>query len=254
MIMKILLTVLLIFSVPSIINAQEKPGYQSSDLKFKSGKDSVAAYFAYPPGEGPFPALIVIHEWWGLTDWIKGNADLLAKNGYAALAIDLYRGKLAENAEEAHEIMRALPEDRAARDLKSAFNFLASNELVDKEKIGSIGWCMGGSYSLMAAMNISDLAACVICYGRLVTEDESLEKIQTPVLGIFGENDRGIPAEDVKTFENALQEKGKDIKVVIYPDAGHGFMNSNNQKEFKEETTQKAWNEIMSFLELHLKE
>lgn len=116
-----------------------------------SGKDSVAAYIAMPEGEGPFPALIVIHEWWGLNDWIKSTTDDLARNGYVSLAIDLYRGSIAGSAEEAHELMRGLPEDRVTKDLKSAFRLLTKKKLVDPERIGSIGWCMGGSYSLKAS-------------------------------------------------------------------------------------------------------
>jgi carboxymethylenebutenolidase len=206
-----------------------------------------------PDGEGPFPGLIVIHEWWGLNSWIKQNADMFAGQGYVVLAIDLYRGKVAGSPEEAHEIMRALPEDRAVKDLKSAFQYLSSLEKTDKGNIGSIGWCMGGGYSLAAAMNIPDLKACVICYGRLVTEEESLEKIKSPVLGIFGEDDRGIPVADVRTFESALREDGKEVVINVYPGVGHAFMNPNNKNGYSEDTSNKAWEEIHQFLKDKLK-
>lgn len=123
-------------------------------VQYKSGDDTVMAYLAMPDGEGPFPALIVIHEWWGLNDWVKQNADELARRGYVALAIDLYRGHVATTSEEAHEIMRGLPEDRAAKDLKAAFGYLGELTAVSRQRIGSIGWCMGGGFSLAAALNI----------------------------------------------------------------------------------------------------
>src|SRR5512142_2416849 len=116
------------------------------------GPSKLTGYFALPAGKGPFPALIVIHEWWGLNDWVKEQAAKWADQGYAALAIDLYRGKVATTPDEAHELMRGVPEDRAKRDLRAAFDYLHSQKNVDGKRIGSIGWCMGGGYSLDTAL------------------------------------------------------------------------------------------------------
>ncbi len=112
-----------------------------------------------PAGKGPFPALVVIHEWWGLNDWVKGQASKLADQGYVSLAIDLYRGKVATTPDMAHEIMRGVPEDRAKRDLHAAVEFLKSQPNVKKDRIGAIGWCMGGGYALDVALQEPDLAA-----------------------------------------------------------------------------------------------
>ena len=143
-----------------------------------------------PAGKGPFPALVVIHEWWGLNDWVKEQASKLSDEGYETLAIDLYRGKVATTPEEAHEIMRGVPEDRASRDLRAALEFLESQPDVKKDRIGSIGWCMGGGYSLEVALAGPTLAADVINYGHLAADAASLKKISAPVLGIFGGQDR----------------------------------------------------------------
>ena len=124
----------------------------SKSVSYKSGDDTVHGILYTPAGKGPFPALMVIHEWWGLNDWVKEQASKLADQGYVTLAVDLYRGKVANNPEEAHEIMRGVPEDRAARDLHAAFDYLASQPNVKKDRIGSIGWCMGGGYSLDVAL------------------------------------------------------------------------------------------------------
>src|SRR5271169_478798 len=138
----------------------------SRSVSYKSGDQTVNALLYTPQGKGPFPALVVIHEWWGLNDWVKEEASKLAEQGYAALAIDLYRGKVATTPEEAHEIMRAVPEDRAKRDLHAAFAFLAAQASVKKDRLGAIGWCMGGGYSLDVALQEPGLKADVINYGH----------------------------------------------------------------------------------------
>src|SRR6202142_3514105 len=116
----------------------------SKTVSYKSGDETVQAVLYPPAGKGPFPAVIVIHEWWGLNDWIKEQGSKLADQGYEALAIDLYRGKVATNPEMAHELMRGVPDDRANRDLEAAFTFLQSQPNVEKNRIGAIGWGMGG--------------------------------------------------------------------------------------------------------------
>jgi carboxymethylenebutenolidase len=121
-------------------------------------------------------------------------------------------------------------------------------------KIGVIGWCMGGSYSLQTAVSNPGIDAAVIAYGRLVTDAETLTKINAPILGIFGEADRGIPVKDVKEFEEALSSRDVETKIIIYPDAGHAFMNENNVKGYKKELTENAWDEIYTFLDKHLKD
>ncbi len=223
-------------------------------VSYKSGNDTVSAYLAIPEGDGPFPGLIVIHEWWGLTDWIKNSADSFADNGYAALAVDLYRGKFTANPNEARELSGSVPKDRAITDLKAAYTYLQNLSNVDKEKIGSIGWCMGGGYSLQAALNIPTLDACIIAYGRLTDDINEIKKINCPVLGIFGEKDPNITPAKVNQFEKLLTDEGKENKIVIYPDVSHAFMNPDNTKVYNDSTADKAWDEIFSFLDENLAE
>jgi carboxymethylenebutenolidase len=222
-------------------------------VSYKSGDETVNGILYIPAGNGPFPALIVIHEWWGLNDWVKQQAEKLAGQGYVALAVDLYRGKVADNPDLAHELMRGLPTDRATRDLRAAYDFLASQGNVKKERIGSIGWCMGGGYSLDAALAEPQLAATVINYGHLATEPSELKKINAPILGLFGGKDQGIPPEDVKKFQQAMEQLGKKIEVKIYPDAGHGFENPNNKQGYRGEDAADAWRRTVDFLAATLK-
>jgi carboxymethylenebutenolidase len=225
----------------------------SRTVSYPSGDETVQGLLYTPEGKGPFPALVVIHEWWGLNDWVKEQAEKLAGQGYVALAIDLYRGKVATTPDMAHEIMRGVPPDRVKRDLDAAFRFLQSERNVKPEAIGSIGWCMGGGYSLDVALEEPALKAAVIHYGHLATERESLEKIHASILGLFGAQDHGITPDDVHRFEQTLKELGKSVDVHIYADAGHGFENPNNKDGYRAEDTADAWKRTVAFLETKLK-
>ena len=240
---------LLIFTITLAVTTFAADG---KSVSYRSGDETVQGMLYTPTGKGPFPALIVIHEWWGLNDWVKEQAAKLSDQGYVALAVDLYRGKVATTPDQAHEIMRGVPEDRARRDLHAAFEFLASQSNVKKNRIGAIGWCMGGGYSLDVALQEPTLAADVINYGHLATETESLKKINAPILGLFGAQDRGI-TPDVHKFGEALDQLGKKIEVKIYPDAGHAFENPNNKDGYRAADTADAWKMTVDFLAANLK-
>jgi carboxymethylenebutenolidase len=225
----------------------------SKAVSYKSGDETVQGELFTPKGKGPFPALVVIHEWWGLNDWVKEQAAKLADQGYVALAIDLYRGKVATTPEEAHELMRGVPDDRAARDLHAAVDFLKGQSDVKPDHIGSIGWCMGGGYSLDLALQEPTLAATVINYGHLATDPGEMQKINAPILGIFGGQDRGISPEDVKKFEEQLKGAGKKVEIHIYPDAGHAFENPNNTAGYRAQDAADAWKRTVVFLAENLK-
>ena len=225
----------------------------SKSVSYKSGDETVQGSLYTPQGKGPFPAIIVIHEWWGLNDWVKEQASKLADEGYVTLAVDLYRGKVAKTPDEAHEIMRGVPEDRAKRDLHAAFEFLASQPNVKKDRIGSIGWCMGGGYSLDVALQEPTLAATVINYGHLATDMDALKKINAPILGLFGAQDRGIPPADVRKFGDTLDQMGKKIDIKIYDDAGHAFENPNNKDGYRAADAADAWKRTVDFLAATLK-
>ncbi len=242
----IVIAFLILLSIPAFAAT-------AKDVTYQSGDETVKGIVYTPEGKGPFPALIVIHEWWGLNDWVKEQASKLADQGYVTLAVDLYRGKVAQTPEEAHEIMRGVPEDRAKRDLSAAFRYLKSRSDVKKEKIGAIGWCMGGGYALDVALQEPTLAADVINYGHLATDPAALKQINAPILGLFGAQDRGITPDDVHKFGEMLDKLGKKIDVTIYPDAGHAFENPNNKAGYREADAQDAWNKTVAFLESTLK-
>lgn len=244
----LVLTAAVLMFVCACFAADGKP------VSYKSGDETVQGVLYAPPGNGPFPALVVIHEWWGLNEWIKEQASRLSDQGYVALAIDLYRGKVATTPDEAHEIMRGVPEDRAKRDLNAAFEFLASQPNVKKSRIGAIGWCMGGGYALDLALQQPTLAADVINYGHLATDRDTLKKINAPILGIFGALDHGITPDDVHKFGTMMDELGKKIEIKIYDDAGHAFANPNNKDGYRPVDAADAWNRTVKFLAANLKQ
>jgi len=223
-------------------------------VTFKSGEEAVSAFAATPEGKGPFPAVIVIHEWWGLDDWVKARARDLAKEGYVALAVDLYRGKVTDKQEEAHQYMMGTSPDRALRDLEAAFAYLEARKDVKKERIGSIGWCMGGRYSLALAVAEPKLAAAVAYYGAPPTDAADIAKIKAPVLGSFGAEDKGPAPDQVKAFEAAMKKAGKSIDVKLYDGAGHAFANVNNPwGGYREAAAKDAWARTLAFFAKYLK-
>jgi len=214
------------------------------------GSQDATGYLALPAatgGEAKKPAVIVIQEWWGVDDWIKKQTARFAEQGYVALAPDLYRGRVAKSPDEAHELMRGMPEDRAMADLKAAVDYLSTRADVDSKNIGVIGWCMGGGYALKLATTEPRLKATVVNYGSLVTDDDAITRIAGQILGNFGGADRGIPAEDVNAFGAKLTKYGKLGDIKIYDGAGHAFMNPNNEQGYNEAAAKDAQGRIDRF-------
>jgi carboxymethylenebutenolidase len=201
------------------------------------------------------PAVIIIHEWLGLNEHIKNQADLLAKEGYVVLAVDLYRGEVATDSNRAMELASSVRNDPASAidNLQSAVNYIKSLEIVDGNRIASLGWCFGGDWSLQLALNSSEnpLAATIIYYGRLVTDTVSLSSISWPILGIFGDQDQAIPVESVEQFASALNASGITNEIYLYEGVGHAFANPSGDNHAPKETAD-AWQKTIGFLRTYL--
>jgi carboxymethylenebutenolidase len=219
------------------------------EVSYPSGPETVHALLYKPAADqaGKHPAIIVIHEWWGLNDWIKEQAADLAAHGYIALAIDLYRGQVATDADTAHQLSRGVPQDRGIRDLKAAETYLSSQKNVDPRRIGAIGWCMGGGYALSFAVADPNLKAVVANYGPPPTDPDSLAQIHAAILGNYGGLDKGIPPTSVESFAADMKKVGKPVDVKIYPDAGHAFENPNNKTGYRAEDTADARSRYLHF-------
>ena len=204
-----------------------------------------------------FPAVVMIHEWWGLNENIKNMAETLAKGGYVVLAVDLYNGQVANTTESAQNLVSKVRENpsESINNLQHAVRHLASLENVNSSKIASLGWCFGGGQSLQLTLNTEPeypLAATIIYYGNLVSDLESISKIKWPVLGIFGDQDKSISVESVKQFEEALNKIGITNEIYIYKGVGHAFANPSGDNYAPQET-QDAWEKTVSFLKKYLK-
>jgi carboxymethylenebutenolidase len=213
--------------------------------------DGSRAYLSLPEGKPPFPGVVVVHEWWGLNGHIEHWADRLAADGYAALAVDLYGGKVAESREDAMAYMKAVDADKAIAILKRAYAFLKDDPRVKASKRGSIGWCFGGGWSLRLAIAEPDLDAAVMYYGQPVLDQAELKRIHAPLLGIFANRDRAFTPEIVDAFDKALTEAQVKHKILRY-DADHAFANPSGAR-YDEKAAAAAWAEARAFLAEHLK-
>jgi len=211
----------------------------------------VTGYLARPAGAEGAPAMIVIHEWWGLNENVEAMARRIAGEGYTALAVDLYGGESASDPGQARELMQAVDEGRAKDNLRQAYAYLENEE--GAPAIGSIGWCFGGGWSLQTALLFpEELDAAVIYYGRLVTDRERLEPLQVPILGLFGSEDQGIPVASVRELESALEELGKEAEIHVYDGADHAFANPSGSR-YDADAAEAAWAETTAFLAERLK-
>jgi carboxymethylenebutenolidase len=204
------------------------------------------AYLALPKGQGPFPAILVIHEWWGLNANIQHWSDRLASAGWAALAVDLYGGAVTANADDAMKAMKAVDDAKAAQVITAGLEFLAKDPRVQAPTRAVIGWCFGGGWSLQTALAHPELAGAIIYYGQLETDPAKLKAIKGQLLGVFGNKDKGIPPAKVNEFEAALKQAGVKAEIRRY-DADHAFANPSNPK-YDEASSADAWSHVLAFL------
>lgn len=210
------------------------------------------AYLSLPEGvSAPLPAVIVIHEWWGLNDHIRHWTDRLAADGYAALAVDLYGGEVATDPDGAMALMKQVDEAEALALLDAAHEFLAADPRISADKQGVIGWCFGGGWALRDAIAHTEVDAAVIYYGHPITDPAVLASIDAPLLGVFANQDQAIPPAVVDDFVAALAAVGKSIELHRY-DAAHAFANPSNPK-YDQAAAADAWSHVREFFAKHLR-
>ena len=202
------------------------------------------------------PAVIMIHEWWGINDNIRSMANTLAKQGYVVLAADLFKGQSANDPNQAMQLVKIVSDNpqQSVSNLQAAVKYLSSLPFVDSSKIASIGWCFGGGQSLQLALHSEQrpLVATILYYGTpLVTDKQELSKIKWPVLGIFGDNDQAIPLPNIQQFKAALDADGIPNEIHIYKGLGHAFANPSGANYAPNETVD-AWQKTLAFLKKYM--
>lgn len=207
---------------------------------------------ANPPRGQQLPAVLLIHEWWGLNDNIRDMARRLAGEGYQVLALDMYGGRVASTPEQAREYMGEIMANSGlgAEHIRAATAFLNRQRA---PRIGVLGWCFGGGWALQAGLlEAENIDAAVMFYGRPITDPTLLRPLRAPLLGHFGAEDRGIQVDAVRHMESTLRELGKEVTIHVYEGAGHGFANPSGQN-YRQEAADQAWGRTTEFFGRHLR-
>lgn len=219
----------------------------------KVGGVPVEGYLVRPKkARGRLPGLIVIHEWWGLNDNVRDEAARLAAEGYVVLAVDLYGGRTAAQPPEAMKLSQQLTANPgpAEENLRAAYAYL--DKVEKAPRIGTIGWCLGGRWSLRTALLLPDqVDATVIYYGTVKADEAELARLQMPILGLFASKDRVVPAPTVTAFEATMKRLGKDVDINMYEGADHGFANPSGTV-YEPRAAEDAWRLTTAFLKEHL--
>jgi carboxymethylenebutenolidase len=216
------------------------------DVEFEANGGKASGYLAEPDGEGP--GVVVLQEWWGLDDSVRGMVDRFAEEGFVALAPDLYHGETTEEPDEAEKKLMALNMDEAEKEMRGAVKHLLDHPKCNGQ-VGSVGFCMGGGLSVWAAATNPQIDAAVTYYYVMPHGKPEFSKIEAPVLGHFGTEDEFVSVEDAKALESELQEAGVEAAFEYYEGGGHAFANDHNRLgTYDEGHTKKAWDKTVSFL------
>lgn len=205
------------------------------------------AYLSLPAGTGPFPVIVVIHEWWGLNKNIEHWADRLATAGWAAIAVDLYGGVVATDRDAALAALKKVDDAQAHATIAAAFQYAADDPRIRATKRAVIGWCFGGGWALQTALATANLDGAIVYYGQLEQDPAKLRAIKGQLLGIFGRRDDGIPTAEVEKFDAALSQAGVRHQIKLY-DAEHAFANPSNTTKYDAVSAADAWQHVIAFL------
>jgi carboxymethylenebutenolidase len=222
------------------------------EVEFESNGGTAPGYLAVPDS-GSGPATIVLQEWWGLDPHIRDVCDRLAREGFLALAPDLYRGDTADQPDKAQQLMMALSMDQAEKDMRGAVDYLAEHEGFQGKGVGSVGFCLGGGLSVWAASANPKVAAVVTYYYVMPHGKPDFSKVQGPVLGHFGDSDEFVSVDDAKALEQEMRSAGVDATFEFYEGAGHAFFNDANRLgTYDKEAAERAWQRTIEFFRKNL--
>ncbi|MDT7807901.1 MAG: carboxymethylenebutenolidase [Acidobacteriota bacterium] len=220
-------------------------------IEFQSNGATARGYLSTPES-GRGPGVVVIQEWWGLVPHIRSVADRFAREGFVALAPDLYHGTQARSPDEAGKMMMALNIEQTEKDLRGAVQYLLHQEGVTGEGVGTVGFCMGGVLSLYAASKNEQVAACVVFYGIHPKVEPDFDNLRAPVLGLYAERDQFVPPESVRALEKKMREHGRSIETHIYPGTDHAFFNDTRPEVYDAVAAADAWRRTIEFFHKHL--
>jgi carboxymethylenebutenolidase len=226
----------------------------SSMVEFSGGNlaRKTKGFLVKPKEAARYPAVIVIHEIWGLVEHIKDVSSRLARQGYVALAVDLFEGKKVSKLEEGRELREKFTEDKILGDLNGGYNYLKALDYVNPKRIGSVGFCMGGGLSLLLACYNRELAAAVVFYGRNPSPIDLVKNISCPILCNYAGADFSISESDINLLKQILTKYGKVFDIKVYPGAPHAFFN-DTRESYRPEAAKDAWERTLKFYNKYLK-
>ena len=227
-------------------------GAMGAMVRFPSGGADGGGYLA-APAPGPGPGLLVIQEWWGLVDHVKAVADRLAGAGFVALAPDLYDGRTTSSPDEAGKLMMALDVADAEAKLRGAIDYLLARDDVQGDRVGAVGFCMGGQLALYAACANPRVGACVDFYGIHPRVQPDLAGLRAPVLGFFAERDSFVPPAAARRLERDLRAAGKQVDITVFEGADHAFFNDTRAEVYHAAYANRCWDRLVAFCHEHLR-
>jgi carboxymethylenebutenolidase len=249
--MAVVLAIVVSVPIDRLLNRGKVTTMTNTVISSPSGE--VSAFVVSPQSTEKFPAIIMIHEFWGLKPEIVGKAEAVSGEGYVVVAPDTFRGKTTSWLPSAIWNVIGTPKENINADLDAVFSWLESQPNVDPTRIMIMGFCYGGGTSLLYSLHNPKIAATGIFYGNVGVDTGELTKLSGPVLGIFGEDDTSIPLEEVRTFEAGLEQANIPKQISVYPDKGHAFVKSVEEIA-RDPVQQQAWNEFLEFAQVHLQD
>ncbi|HSM56680.1 MAG TPA: dienelactone hydrolase family protein [Candidatus Sulfomarinibacteraceae bacterium] len=229
----------------------QETSIKTTMIAFPHNEHETPAYLARPDDDSAsHPGVVVLQEWWGLVPHIKDVAERFAREGFVALAPDLYHGAHAEEPDEARKLAMALDRQRAVDEIRSAVRYLQQLDPVQPSKVGVVGWCMGGGLALSTAADDDNVGAVVAFYGSPLAASD-VSRIEAPVLGLYAGQDRGIPVAVVHEFEDALQQHRVPHEIHIYPNTHHAFFN-DTREVYDQDASADAWERTLAWFRQHL--
>ena len=221
------------------------------EVEFQANGATAPGYLATPEGKGP--GVVVLQEWWGVEPHIRDVCDRFAREGFLALAPDLYRGETTDQPDEAQQKMMAMSMEQAEKDMRGAVDYLAEHEQFEGKGVGSVGFCLGGGLAVWAATANPKVKASVSYYYVMPHGKPDFSSIQGPVLGHFGTADDFVSVDDAKGLEEEIRTAGNEVEFHFYEDAGHAFFNDTDRLgTYHEDHAKTSWDRTVGFFREHL--